>query len=549
MPTISLNLKKLREYIKQELSLSEINKLLEYCKCEIKEIKNNEIICEVTPDRIDHFSIEGISRSIKGLLGIEKGLEKIDLFEEKFHVYIDNSLKKIRPYIVLASVRGVNLNNDALNSLINLQEILHESIGRNRKKASIGIYDLSKINGHIYYKLKKLDEIKFKPLDFSYELNGYEILNKTEKGIKYKNLILKNYAPVLLDSKGQYLSMPPIINSEDTKVTEKTKDILIDSTGFDLEFLISVVTLMVYAIKFYGGKVGMIKHYYNSNSFLPNFSYRSVSMNINEINKTLGTNFSKEKIKEYLLKARFDVSFLNGKINVKIPLYRLDILHPVDIIEDIAIIHGYENLKFEFPLLYTKGKLSFKTTLINKIKEIFIGFGFQEIINYMLCNSDFQTEFINLKSEKIGLIFLENPISKEYNCIRANLFPCILHFLSYNIAKPYPQKIFEIGDVIIYKNKIITQTKLCAAITYNEASFEDLHSCLYSFLKTFDVNFNLIANNLDFLIKGRRADIVINNNLKIGWIGEINPKILLKFNLKYPLVIFEIDLSYFLRKI
>ena len=207
MPTIKYNLRKIRASVYERLDKELLTNILELLKCELKSIDENSLVCEITPDRCDLFSNEGLIRAIKGILGESLGMENIDFFYEDFKVFIDPSVKSIRPYVVIATVRNVNLDEDSLTSLINYQEILHETIGRNRKKASIGLYDLSKIKGNIRYVSKKLSEIKFKPLNFDTELNGYEILSKTDKGVKYRNLLPEDYGLLLVDDSNTVLSL------------------------------------------------------------------------------------------------------------------------------------------------------------------------------------------------------------------------------------------------------------------------------------------------------------------------------------------------------
>jgi phenylalanyl-tRNA synthetase beta chain len=350
----------------------------------------------------------------------------------------------------------------------------------------------------------------------------------------------------LIDSEGNYLSMPPIINSEDTKVTVKTKDILIDSTGFDLNFISKIILIMTYAVYFYGGKVGLIEHLYPNGTFIPEFKSRKYNISYEQFKKILGLELDPATILEFLLKSRYDAEIHNNEFIVEIPPYRLDVLHPIDIIEDIAIMYGYSNIPPIYPLLYTKGKLMKKSIIYNKIRDVMNGFGFQEILNYMLSSKEIQTNKVYLKEEDLGLITIQNPISKEYDCIRANLFPCILNFLSYNVLRKYPQKVYELGDVCYFKeNKVITEKRLCAAIINSEINFEELHAYLFSLIKMLGYDMKLKEAEYSFLLKGRSADVFINET-KVGWIGEINPEVILNFRLSLPIIAFEINLSKFL---
>ncbi len=543
MPTILLDRKRINKALNKELSLEELEKLLEYIKCEIKEQNEDELLCEITTDRADCFSTEGIIRALKGVLGIEKGLVNLNFFEDDIELHVDESVKNIRPYVAMATVRGLKLDPRALESIIRFQEVLHETLGRNRRKASIGLYDLSKLDKKIFFKNMDLEKIKFIPLEKNEILDGYRILSETEKGKQYRHLVGQSSAPVLVDNNGTFLSMAPIINSQDAKVTTKTTDILIDSTGFDLNFITSIVGLMAYALSFYGGKVGLVKHFYPNSSFLLRFNNRTFELSKRYAEEILGFELLEDEFQDFLLRARYGFNVYGSKYEITVPFYRVDVLGPIDIVEDIAIIKGYENIEPRRPPLETKSRLSEKSLLGSIVREVFNGLGFQEIVNYMVTNSILQSERVGLDPKEIGLIYISNPISKEYDCMRANLFPGILEFLQYNRSNAYPQKIYELGDVLRFQgNRIITDFRLASAIIYNSASFEDMHSCIYAFFKAIGLDFNLKENELPFLLKGRRADILVKNE-KIGWIGELNPNISEYFSLYQPIVAFELSLS------
>jgi phenylalanyl-tRNA synthetase, beta subunit len=543
MPTVSYNLDEIYKSIGKQISLEELNEVLEFCKCEFKQIKGSEVICEITPDRPDLFSTEGLVHFLKGILGLEKGIKKIKVFKENFKVEISDELKNIRPYVVIATIRGVKLDDESLKRIINYQELLHENWCRSRKKASIGLYDLSKLHGNIKFELRKLDEIKFRPLEEKREMSGWEIIKNTEKGLKYKDLILPNAAPVLVDSKGNYLSMAPIINSEDCKVTKNTTDILIDSTGFDIDFINSVVSLMIHTITYYGGEVGIVKHQIGDREYYTSLSNKAYQFSLKDFEKVTGLNLTCNQVIDFLEKARYGTKIEDEQIKVEVPFYRVDILHPIDIIEDLAIIYGYNKIELELPVLVTKPKISKKTIIHNLIRDIMNGFGFQEILNYMLCDFEIQTTKVNLDQISSEIITIQNPISKDFNCIRANLFPCVLQFLSKNTSKPYPQKVYEIGDVInLSEGKIITKNKLAACVIDNIVDFELMHGYLFSLLENFNFDLTLSNANLPFGLEERSAYINVNSKT-IGWIAEINPNVLLNFSLRMPAIIFELDLT------
>ena len=125
------------------------------------------------------------------------------------------------------------VDETSLIAIMKLQENLHWGVGRDRKLSSIGVYDMATISGDIAYRTIDPDKEPFVPLGMpGKKMTGRQILESHPKGMAYAELLqpLKRY-PVLVDTKGQVLSMPPIINSDETKVKKGTTRVFIDVTG------------------------------------------------------------------------------------------------------------------------------------------------------------------------------------------------------------------------------------------------------------------------------------------------------------------------------
>lgn len=223
----------------------------------VEKIDPEWVEVEIDPDRPDHLSAEGLARSLKGLLNIETGLPEYKMAEDVIRVDVDTEkLRDVRPYIVCGAVLGVALDEERVEGIMQLQEKLHDTICRHRRKASIGVYDLDKVSPPLKYIGMDPDKHRFVPLESGRAMTLREILIFHPKGVEYADLLKdKPVYPLLLDNKGRTLSMPPIINSEDTKVVESTKNLLVDVTGFDEKILGVILNIMVTNLAETGGTI------------------------------------------------------------------------------------------------------------------------------------------------------------------------------------------------------------------------------------------------------------------------------------------------------
>lgn len=217
---------------------------------DVESIDDEKIILEIFPNRPDMLSVEGFARALSAFLGIKPGMKKYDVKENSgVELFIDSSVCNVRPYISAAAIRNVKLDDVALKSIMDLQEKLHITHGRGRKKAAIGVHNLDAFEQPLQYKASEPKEVKFKPLNFEKEIYLDEILALHPKGREFSHL-LKNSEkfPVITDKNGRVLSMPPIINSELTKVTEKTKNLFIEITGTDSKAVNQALNMVVTSI-------------------------------------------------------------------------------------------------------------------------------------------------------------------------------------------------------------------------------------------------------------------------------------------------------------
>ncbi|MBU0929567.1 MAG: phenylalanine--tRNA ligase subunit beta, partial [Nanoarchaeota archaeon] len=249
-------------------------------------------------------------------------------------------------------------------------------------------------------------------------------------------------------------------------------------------------------------------------------------------NKIIGLNLKEKDIKSCLEKMGYSYS---GK-NVLIPAYRADIIHEIDLVEDIAKAYGYDNLKEEIPKVATIAEEDKFEIFKNKIAEILIGLGLIETNTYNLTSVDINKK-INLDVKNVKL---ENSKSEEYNSLRAYLMPSLLNVLENNKNREYPQNIFEMG--VVFKKDLEEKTKLSILLCNNNVNFTSIKQVLDYLFLCLDLKYFLKEKELSAFIPGRAGKIVVNNK-EIGSIGEISPLTLTNFNLEIPVSAFELDLE------
>ncbi len=359
MPTITISVKDICGLIGKEMSPEQLTEVLNLTKCSAQGSTGDEMTVEITSDRPDLLSAEGIARELKGLLEIEIGFRKFKTTRSNVVLRIDRSVLDIRPYMSSAVIENVNLSGEAVRQIMQMQEKLHSTYGRNRRNVSIGVHNLDKITHALTYSGVKPDKINFTPLDETRSMNGKEILELTPKGRDYGDII-KNFDryPLLYDSDGNVLSLPPIINGVLTRVTDQTKNILLDVTGTDKAMVDHVVTLIATTLAERGANIGTVKVIApRGQERTPDLKGQVWRLRTEKVQEVLGVNLASREIAHELKRMRYGVRReKRGVLTIIAPAYRKDLLHEVDLIEDIAIAYGLSQFKPVVPLTATIGR-------------------------------------------------------------------------------------------------------------------------------------------------------------------------------------------------
>ncbi|MAH03874.1 phenylalanine--tRNA ligase subunit beta [Candidatus Pacearchaeota archaeon] len=533
MAVITLNKKQFESEI-EKLDEKMQNKIAMF-GTPVEKVDNKEIQIEIFPNRPDLLSFQGFKRSFLSFLGKKTGLKKYKINNpgKNYEVKIDSSVKNIRPYTICSIVKGLKLDDEKIKELIEIQEKLHSTIGRKRKKLAIGIYPLEKIKLPITYKALEPDKIKFIPLESNKKMSGLEILQKHSAGKEYSHLLAgKTKFPIFIDADKNILSMPPIINSQLTgKITKNTKDVFVECSGFDQEILNKCLNIIITTLADMNGKIYQMKIKDSKNKTTPNLTTEKMKISYENTNKLLGLELKDKQIKQLIEKMGYDYN----KGTIEIPPWRTDILHEVDLIEDIAIAYGYENFIPVIPEISTIGKENLKETIKRKISEILTGADILEVSNYHLTKKYDQFKKIGMQEKNFTEL---NESKTDYTILRKNLTHYLLKNFAENVDSEYPQKIFEIGKVFDSNEN----ENLGVAIT--PGNFTKIKQILEYLARMLNIEIKVKESEKfpTYLIDGRVAEIFIKDK-KIGFIGEIHPKILKNWRIKMPVALFEISLK------
>ncbi|HUV79898.1 MAG TPA: phenylalanine--tRNA ligase subunit beta [Candidatus Bathyarchaeia archaeon] len=528
------------------VSIEKIKERLPLLCADVERIELDYMDVEFFPNRPDLFSVEGAARALKQFLEITPGLASYNVEKSGIEMVVDASVLNVRPYVVCGVVRNLQFDSMGIESLMLLQEQLHRGLGRNRKNVSVGVHDLAKVKPPFKY-LAVDPSFSFVPLDYEEEMTMAEILERHPKGIGYRYILEgKDKYPLILDSEGNVLSFPPIINGELTRVTESTTELFLDVTGLN-EHVSIALNIIATALAERGGEIQSVVLRSPGNRVMevketPCLEPTTMEISLREANSLIGIELNAEECKKCCERMGLGATVKNaGTIEVKIPAYRYDILHPWDIIEDIAIGYGYDRLKPELPETVVIGEVHPIEEKKTAVRKIMTGLGYFEVFTFSLTSERKQFELMRRKEREAEKVTVASPISTEHTMLRCSILPNLLEILAINKHRDLPQRIFEVGPVVM---NLKESYMLAAVSTHANANFAEVKSVVDAVLKEMGVDDAEVVDSDDgaFFEYGRRADI-IKDGKYMGVFGELHPEVITNFGLDHPVVGFEVDIS------
>jgi phenylalanyl-tRNA synthetase beta chain len=544
MPTISFQFDDLNSLVGKKITEKDLEEfMMYYAKGELESYDKKTGEVSVSLDDTNQpalWSVEGIARLFRHVLGIEKGIPPIEITKEGYVVEVSPSVKSVRPYISAFVFKGKPLDDYLLKQLIQLQEKIAEAYGRKRQKLSIGLYPAGKIKFPIKYDTVAPNGIKFVPLEFSNALTPEEILEQHPKGKEYAWVLkgAKRY-PILVDSNNEVLSMAPITNSDFTgKLEVGDREILFEVTGMD-EDAVCLAT-NIFAQNLFERKYEIFSatiSYSDKKVIAPHPFNEKIKITKDQVKQLLGLDLNEAEIKNLVEKAGYDFS----NYVVSVPPYRADIMHPFDIVEDIAIMYNFKDIAPLPMKSYTVGCSRPEVQFADKLRELAVGLGCQEIISTVLSNTNALCTSMNIPNS--GTIEIENYMSETYSAVRSWLLPMLVEFLSKNKHVDYPQRIFEQGPVVEKRgSELVEVEKLAVAFAHTGADFTEIKQAMEALFRALGIEYFIKPEEHGSFIKGRCGRVYVNKKA-VAYIGEISPAVLSAWGIEVPVAALEIDLS------
>ena len=543
MPVVELNLNRIKKLVSGNVTKKKIIDVLPFLGLDIESQDGDEIRIEYSPNRPDYSTDFGIALGLQGLLAVKKGVQKVNIKKTgKYEINVDSSVNKIRPFVTGIVAKNGTIDDQTIKQLMNMQEDLHFGIGRKRKKSSIGLHDLDKILLPLTYTTTTRDK-SFIPLNETKEKSISDILSETDVGQNYGWVLgdSKN-VPIIIDSEGNTVSFPPLINAALTTVTTKTKNILVEVTSIEKDAAEDMLSVVSSILQMAGFQIFELKISGGKNS-TPKLNERNIIYDPKLTSEILGIEMSPSNMVTCLKKCRLDAIIKGKKITCVIPRYRFDIFGPMDLVEEIALGYGIENLEPKLSPSTTIGQKDNVTIKTSVITKTAVGLGLLEVVNSSLTSKKNLYELT--KRDSSQMISVLDSKSQEHTILRDSLLSGLLENLSKNIHETYPQKLFETG-VIFTKGKPIGESiNLAVVMAHKDTNFSEIKAILQSILRTqfkIECKTKSSSESQELFVKGKYADVYVNEK-KIGKIGEISNEILDNFRIRTSVVGFEINLS------
>ncbi|MBI5060867.1 MAG: phenylalanine--tRNA ligase subunit beta [Candidatus Aenigmarchaeota archaeon] len=464
MPTIEISQKTLERLVGRKVGIDDY----QVVKGSLEMQEGDKIKLEIgDSNRPDLWSVEGVARVLRGYHGLSKGIPHMKMKKSGKKIIVNSNIKPVRPFIAGFIVKNVNVTEELLLDIIQLQEKICDNYGRKRQRVSIGVYDYNKIEFPVYYKAIDPDKMSFTPLEFEKAMTLSQILEEHPKGIQY-GYVLKDHKlyPIFVDSKDDVLSFPPIINSNYIgKVEPGSNNLFMEVTGTDMKTVLIATNIFAYAMSDRGAEIESVsvaypwKTRYGKVIETPYIFKEKVSFSKARISEMLGISLADGEVKKLLEKMQYNAS-VGKNVTVEVAPYRNDVMHYVDIIEDIAIAYGYGKFSSLGMCGYTPGKLSQFTEFMEKCRLVMIGLGFQEIASPLLTS---KIALDNMRCHS-SLVEIDNVMSESYSVVRPFVMPSLMSCLSKNMHNDYPQRIFELGECAQKNGEIKTTTRMAVCM-------------------------------------------------------------------------------------
>ena len=574
MPTISINKEYFFKLLGKTLSDTELDTLCFDFGLETEPDTDTpeNIRVEIPANRYDLLCVEGLAISLGVFLETRKPPQFVRTAPTT-HLTVDPSVKGVRLYGVAGILRNIKFTEQSYKSFIDFQDKLHHNIGRKRTLVSIGTHDLDKVSAPFNYVALRRADFSFVPLNQNKSMTGAELMEFYKNDIQLKNYLHiiehSETIPLIRDGKDQIMSMPPIINSELSKIDLNTKNVFIDITATDKQKALITLNLII-------SNFGLYTE--------PQFNFEAVEIRDTETFETPAAELTRkvtcsfdyllnltgvkltasEAVQKFNKMGYINVAFdeASKEFSMEVPLYRSDVMHQCDLAEDLAIAVGYNNIE-ELPVnIPTKGTQNYLNKVSEQVRVEMSSAGYLESLNFTLCAVEDLTTRLK-KTEDPRAVVIANPKTHEFNVGRTTLIPGLLKVLASNKSSPLPLSVFELGDVMLLTNEaelvenkqlngdfgtrehVGSKNERRLAFAYSNSStsgLDHIHGTLDLIFARLlpQIKYKLQEGNSPYFFEKLQAKIIVNGE-EVGEMGIVHPEVLAEKQWPYPVSIAELN--------
>ena len=537
-------------------------------------------------NRPDLWSTAGLARQVRIARGGE--LPHYQFFSDatvrrehgRRRVVVDPSVQEVRPYVVAFVMSGPPIGEAVLKDLIQTQEKLTWNFGRKRRSVAMGVYRSDLIAYPVHYSAEDPDATRFVPLQMERELSMRKILTEHPKGVEFGHIVAElPRFPLLTDDRGNVLSFPPVINSAEIgAVQEGDTTLFIELTGSDMDSLLLTASIVACDVADAGYRIEPVQVEYPYDTpygrefTVPYYFQKPQTATVAEINKLLGTGLSEDEIVAALKRmgvvatamaarsessgAATDTQSREREIVVRVPEYRNDFLHAVDIVEDVMMGRGMDSFEPMMPQEFTVGRLTAVEDMSRRLKFTMVGLGFQEMIFNYLGSAANYIESMYPEAEwpaaRDRAVQIANPMSENYEFVRPSILPLLLSAESVSGQAVYPHHIFEIGNTAERDESHVSGTRTRTMLGFlsadRTAGFNLVNSHISAILYYAGWEYTVEEAGDSRFIPGRVARIILSDGTAVGVFGELHPRALEAWGVQVPCTAGEIDIEGLLGK-
>ncbi|TVR67676.1 MAG: phenylalanine--tRNA ligase subunit beta [Spirochaetaceae bacterium] len=553
----------------KKLTDAQLEVLFPCAKAELDEPADAEGIMKVElndTNRPDLWSTAGLARQLRVYRGGDHPrysfFSDTTVTRESGHrrVVVDPSVREIRPWVVAFVMSGPPINEAVLKDLIQTQEKLTWNYGRKRSSIAMGIYRSDLVAYPVHYRAVDPDTTRFIPLQMERELSMREMLTEHPKGRDFGGIVADfPLFPLLTDDNGDVLSFPPVINSAGLgAVQEGDTTLFIELTGTDMDSLLHTASIVACDVADSGYTVEPVKVEYPYDTpygreiTVPYYFQKPQSAEIARISKLLGRPLGADEIVQALHRMGVVATRTGESVLIRVPEYRNDFLHAVDILEDVMIGCGMDSFEPEMPRDFTVGRLTPLETYSRRVKDLMVGLGFQEMVfNYLGSRRDYIERMYppeEWDAAAARAVEVANPMSENYAFVRPSILPSLLGAEAVSANAVYPHNVFEIGKIAEQHGADPSGTRTNTNVGFltadRGAGFNLVNSRVSAILYYMGLEYSLRESRDRRFIPGRAAEIVLAGaDATVGVFGELHPRVLEEWGVQVPCTAGEINLE------